>query len=500
MSISRRKTVLALVEETTEGVPVKPTLVSQYTPLQDGFSMTPSFNVLQNTELKSSIGKGKNELGSEAPEGSVGHYIKASGVEGTDVDYKVLLKSAFGARNTYGVEYDTIAASTTLLLKVDVGEGVNFPRGRAVLIKDPVNGYQIRNSLSVAGDDITVAQKLKGAPALGVQLGKCVSYVVADEGHPTMTVWQYLGNGGAIEMMAGARVTEMSISATAGEYINGQFSFGGVSYFFNPIQVTATDVKLDFLDNATTRVATIAAGIYKDPHQLADAIATAMNSLGSGNTFTCVYDNSAGKFTITSSGATLTLKWNTGANTANTIGDVLGFSVAADDSGSQTYTSDNAQDWAAPQVPDFDDSSANVAKSNEVMLGGVNDITCFKAQTFSLSLSNTKTDIPDLCEDSGKSGSLITERSVTAQVTYLLTKNDAEKFRAFREGSKVQLTYNFGQKLGGQWAPGKCVNIFCPTMTITSLEIQDSDGLCVVNASLQGYVEDGLPELYLNFV
>lgn len=499
MSISRRKTVLALVKEITEGVPVKPTSASEYTALQDGFLMNSSFNVLSNAELKASIGKGKDELGSESPEGSLSHYIKASGVEGQDVDYKLLLESAFGKKTIHGVEVDTVVASTSSLVKVGAGEGVDFPRGRAFLAKDPVNGFQIRNVLSVTGDDLTLAQKLIAAPAAGVLLGKAVTYEVADEGHPTMTVWQYLGNGGAIEMMAGARVTEMSIQATAGEYINGSFSFGGVSYYFNPIKVEATNNKLDVDDATVIRVATVPAKMYKDPHELASAIQIALNSLG-GSVFTVVYSNSTGKFTITSAGASFELLLNTGVNVANSIGAVLGFSGAADKIGALSYVSDTAQSWAAPQTPDFDDSSANVAKSNEVMLGGLNDIACFKAQSFNLTLSNTKTDIPDLCEDSGKAGSLVTERKVSAQVTYLLTKNDAEKFRAFRQGSKVSLTYNFGSKAGGQWIGGKCINIFLATATITGLEIQDSDGLCVVNCSLSGYVEDGLPELFLNFL
>lgn len=499
--ISRRKTVLALVEEVSEGVPVKPTLASQYTALQDGFSMSPAFDVLTNAELKASIGKGKDELGSENPEGSLSHYIKASGVEGQDVDYKTLLKAAFGAVNTYGNERDLIVGSTANDLNVDVGEGVEFPRGRAILVKDPVNGFQIRNSLSVAGDVITLAQKLKAAPAALVALGKCVAYKVADEGHPTFTAWQFLGNGGAIEMMSGARVTELSISATAGEYINGSFSFAGVGYYFNPIEIPANKTKLDFSDSTpTVYAATIAAKTYKDPHELASAIQTAMNALGSVDTYTVKYLNTSGKFKIDSDGGVFELLHNTGANAANSFASIIGFLVAADDTGALTYTSDNAQSWVSPQTPDYDDTSANVAKSNEVMLGGVDDITCFKAQSFQMTLSNTKSDIPDLCEDSGKAGSLFTQREVTAQVTYLLSQHDAEKFRAFREGSKVSLTYNFGQKVGGQWKAGSCVNIFCPTMTITSLEITDSDGLCVVNAGLTAYVEDGKEELFLNFV
>lgn len=498
-AISRRKTVLALVRETTEGVPVKPTLTTQYTALQDGFTMTPSFNVLTSAELKASIGKAKDELGAENPQGSVSHYIRASGVEGQDVDYHELLDASFGSKLVHGTERAAIAGSTTSLLKVGAGQGVEFPRGRAFLAKDPVNGFAIRNVLSVLGDDITLAQKLVGAPAAGVLLGKCIQYIPADQDHPTLTAWSYLGNAGAIEMMSGVRVTDLSISANAGEFINGSFTLAGVGYFFNPIEIPSTNTKLDVDDAGTPVVATILAKVYKDPHQLADAIAISLNGLG-GSVFTVKYDDAAGKFVITSSGASFGLLNNTGVNAANSFAAIIGFDVSADKTGALTYTSDLAQSWAAPQLPAYDAASANVAKSNEVMLGGLNDIACFGAQSFQCNIQNTKTDIPDLCEDSGKSGSLFTQRVVTAQVTYLLKKHEAEKFRAFREGSSVALTYNFGQKVGGQWKAGSIVNLYFPTMTITALDIQDSNGLCVVQCSLSAYVDAGQPEVFLNLL
>jgi hypothetical protein len=498
--ISRRKTVLALVEETTEGTPVRPSGATDFTALQEGFSMNPSFNVLANAELKSTIGKAKDELGSENPEASMSHYMKASGVEGQDVDYKVLLKAAFGARDTYGTERDTIAASTTSLLKVDVGEGVEFPRGRAFLLKDPTNGFQIRNALSVSGDDVTLAQLLVAAPAVSVLLGKCVAYKVADEGHPPFTMWQYLGNAGAIEMMAGCRVTEMNITAQAGEYINAAFTIGGISYSFNPIKIDATNNKLDYEDDGGNASVTIPQKEYKDPHQLVEAIQTGIDLNSPTDPITVSYSDSTGKFTFAAPAATVfKLEFLTGANNATSIDVTLGF-THADKTLALTYTSESAQSWAAPYTPNYDDVSANVAKHNEIMLGGSADITCFKAQSFGLVLTDTKTDVPDLCEESGKSGSLITGRTVTATCTYLLQKHDAEKFRRFRTGASTSLTYNFGVKTGGQWSAGSCVNIFIPTATITSLEIQDSDGLCVVNVGLSAFVEDGLGELYLNFV
>ena len=84
----------------------------------------------------------------------------------------------------------------------------------------------------------------------------------------------------------------------------------------------------------------VAAKSYKDPYELAAAIQTAMNAATADN-ITVSYDDVAGKYTIASDGVTLSLLWNTGTNTAETIGAKLGYSVAADDTGATSYEADN---------------------------------------------------------------------------------------------------------------------------------------------------------------
>jgi len=100
--------------------------------------------------------------------------------------------------------------------------------------------------------------------------------------------------------------------------------------------VAGSNDKLDFSDG-TTRVATLTAGTYATGALLATEIQTRMNAVSS----TCVvsYSGSTFKFTIARTG-TLTLKWNTGANKAASVGKCIGFDIAADDTGASTYTAD----------------------------------------------------------------------------------------------------------------------------------------------------------------
>ena len=58
-SIQTRSSVLAIKKEITEGTPVLPTVATDYVALQDTFAMEGGFALLDNAEMKSSIGMSK---------------------------------------------------------------------------------------------------------------------------------------------------------------------------------------------------------------------------------------------------------------------------------------------------------------------------------------------------------------------------------------------------------------------------------------------------------
>lgn len=492
--------------ESTEGTPIVPTASTDFTALQEDADMSPAFETLENAELKSSLGPAKSIQGVENPTFSFSHYLRHSGTEAQAADFNELLKGAFGNETVNATEYDTVVGSTTTVINVDTGEGVNYERGQGLLIKDGTNGYSIRNVDSVSGDTLPISFALSTAPGTGVNLGKAVLYSPADSNHQSLSIWHYLGNGGATQMMAGAKVTEFSYTADAGQLVNASYSLEGLQYFFNPIEITSSDIYIDFTDDAGTFAATITAKVYKDPYQLAEAIQNAMND-ASTETYTVTYDGEdpdsadAGKYTIaTSTSSLLSLLWSTGANTANTVGDKIGFSVAADDTGALTYTSDSAISFSAPATPAFDTADPIVAKNNEVLLGNQDDNFCFKANSITATLSNTRSVIEDICAETGRSGSIFNERTVTVSVSALLEKYEADKFRKFRENESTKFCHNFGQKdSSGNWQAGKCVNFYVPTAVITSFDLGDNDGLVSLEMELTAFVDDsGNGEVYLN--
>lgn len=503
-SISTRSTVIAVMKETTEGTPVAPSAGTDYLAVQDDLAMAPGTEILENAELRSSIGLSKPVLGAEAPTVSFSHYLRSSGVVAQAPNFGKLIESCLGAVTTASTEYDTVSSSTTSVIKVNTSEGATFQRGEALLIKDGTNGYRIRCIDSISSDDLTIGFQVPSAPASGVNLGKSVLYYPANTDHPTLSVWDYHGNGGAVQMAAGCRVTEMSFSIEAGQFINGSYSLEGLAFYFNPITIASADRYLDFTDDDGTFAAVVATGVYKDPHKLAEAITTAMNTANSGETHLCVYSNTTGKFTITSSGTVLSLLWNTGTNAANTIGDKIGFSTAADDTGTGAttgYTSDNALTLSAPHTPSFDSQDPAVAKDNEVMVGGTSDYLCFKASTADISVATAKADILNICAESGKSGSIIQSREVTITVQALIEQYDARMWKAYRANDNVKFQYSFGVKSGGNWVAGQCGAIYAPTMTVSSFEIVDNDGIANLSMELKGYVNSsGEGEFFMNFL
>jgi len=493
-SIQTRNSVLAIVKETTEGTPKAPTLASDYVALQDDFSMEGGFETLSSAELRNSLGVAKSIIGAESPTASLSHYFRASGVEGQAPGYGLLLEASLGSKSVASTEYDTVSGSTTSLIKVGVGEGANFSRGQSLLIKDATNSYRVRFVDSVATDDLALSFVTPVATPAAVNLGRSVCYRPTNDNHPTLTLWHYLGQGGALQAMAGSRVTSASFDISAGELINASYSLEGVGYYFDPIEVVAGSNVIHFDIGGSPLSATIPAQLYKTPIELADAVATGMTA-AAGTTIGCTYSNTLGKYAVTKASGTLAIDWLTGANS---IGATMGFT--ADDTGALAYTSDVALDFSSPQNPSFDSADPLAAKDNEVMLGTQDEYACFKASTVNMTIDTPKADIPSVCAASGKIGSIIQSREVTITVSALLEQYDAKQFERFRNGTEVKFQYTAGQKSGGNWIAGKVAALYSPTATISAFSVSDADGLAQLDLELKAFVNaNGEGEVYVAF-
>lgn len=497
--INNRASVLAIVEETEEGKFQLPANATDYIAKQPDFSISPEVEELENEEIKNSIGRSKSILGRENPTASGAHYWRGSGVAGTPPAYAPILKAAFGAQVVAPTGMVTDSGSTVSVVKIDDAAN-KVERGMTLLVKY-ATGWVARPILSVSGDDVTLGFNLPTAPDAGVGLGRPVMWKPTNEGHPTLSVSHWLGNGGGIEAIAGARVTSLGIAAESGELVNMDMSLEGTWFGFNPVVITATNKFLDFNDG-TVRAAKIAERVYKDPHDLAEALTASMSGLSSDEITVSYNDKgaNAGKFTIATDGATLALLWDSGTNSANSVGALLGFDTAADDTGATSYVSDDEIDLASPQSPVFDaNSDPVVAKDSLVLMGDAADNVCFRADSVTVTLDTPKTEVGSICAESGVDSSRINSREVTIEIEAALREYDADVFRRFRRNEDTRFFMALGPKVGGNFDEGRLMSVFCPSATVVEPEVTDEEGIVFINFTLRGFVDaQGSGEIYMN--
>jgi len=494
-----RNSVFALVPEVTEGTPVAPSSADQFVPLRSGFTMEYAVETLENEELLADIGAAKPNKGKESVNGEHTAYLKASGTPGTAPELDIMYQSVLGGKSVASTEYNTVAASTTAIVKVDTGEGSTFEQGEALLVKNGA-GYEIRNIASIATNDLSVNFLLSNAPGTGVDLGRAVLYKPGST-FPSFTAWLYNGNGHAVEMASGDQLTELSLEFNVNEYASASFSYQGIKYHFNPIEITASTDTIDWTDDDGTWQATVENKIFRTPQELATALQDAMNAQTT-ETITVSYSNVTGRFTIAATGAVLSLLWNTGAGTAQSIGTKLGFSVAADDTGSLTYSSDNAQSYAAPYTPSYDAVDPIVVKDAELLIGTQSENICVCARTVTVTIAKEVTDADCICEETGTKEKVATSRAVTLEAEFFLNKYDVQMVDQLINNTTISAMLNVGPKSGGNWIPGKCVNVYLKNAAITSFS-RTGDEFILGSVTITGFVSSDSTagrDLYLNFV
>jgi hypothetical protein len=100
--------------------------------------------------------------------------------------------------------------------------------------------------------------------------------------------------------------------------------------------VTATNKYIDFDEGAGELVATLTTGTYTAQTLVAE-IKVRMDA--AGGTYTVSYDELTGKFTISST-PNFTIRWLNGTHHATNVSGLLGYSNAANDTGTNTFIGD----------------------------------------------------------------------------------------------------------------------------------------------------------------
>jgi hypothetical protein len=492
---STKASSFALKKETVIGDYLAPTAGTDFVPLRPGNELSYEPEQLTSDELQNDIGETKGATGKEIVKGKHSAYLKHSGVEGDEPALGILWESLLGSKTVNAVEYATVSSSTSTVIKVS--NGASFYVGQALLIKDSTNGYSLRNIKSIATNDLTLNFELDAAPASGVNLGKVITYIPVSSGHPTFSTTKYLGGGFAIEASAGNTVTELSVKADANGYAEAEFSYEGTKYFYNALIVTNSNKYIDFTDDAGTFAAQVAVQTYKTPMDLAVAIELALNA-ASTKTYTCVYLNDTGKFTISSDSTVLSLLWNTGANTANSIKTLIGF-ANTDDTGATSYTSDVELSYSPSVTPSYENAENIVVKGAELFVGSPTDNMCICAQAVSVKITKAVEDVDCICEETGISEKIATGRSVELTATATMKKHDVNLLDALLNNKSISAMLNVGPKSAGNWVAGKSVNFYLKNCTVSAFKTT-GESFLQVDITLRGFVATGEKDIYVNFV
>ena len=503
MALQSRTNIYAVIQEDTAGTLKDITSGDQFVPAREGSALSNELETVATDQLKSGIGASAPINVGENPTASVPLYNKHSGVEGQEPEYGIMVESALGDKTVNATEYDTVGGSTTTVINVDTGEGVNFEEGQALLIKDATNGYSVRNIDSISSDALTLNFELSSAPASGVDLGKAVVYKPAASGHPTYSLhnWQAETNPGFYQAIAGCRTNSLTFEFPTKDLAALTTELEGTKYYYNGIRIDATSNIIDFDDSVGNVTGTVEQKVYTTPIELADEIASKMTaaSVGSGNdTITCTYSSSTGKYTIASGGTTLELN----CTAANNVYSEIGFGTS-DLTGALTYTAAStiATTITSPFSPSYDSSDQIVIRNSELFIGDQDSITCRKATNQTLTIGTPVTDVTSICAENGVSESLILSREVTYSATLVLDQYQVEVFDRAINNTTTKFMCNIGPKTADNWDAGKTFNFYSPTAKINAVPIADQDGYQVINLEATMFLGDGdIKEIYLNYL
>lgn len=513
MAEKTRSSVVGIREESAEGTLIELSAGAQFTAIREGFSVQGAIETVESDELVNDIGASAPFTTKETPTASIPKYLKHSGVEGQAPDYAVMIKSCMGAQTTNGTEYNTVSGSSAgtataaAVINVDTGEGAQFAKGQGLLIKDGTNGRKIRNVRSISTDALTLNYNLNAAPAAGVNLGKAIHFAPAVDGHPTYSLHHYQGSSSSAlhQAVAGCRTTAMSMSFGANELGTVDFSVEGVKFFYNPIVIGANK-HINFKDDTigSELTATLSEKAYQSPKALAEEVAakmTAASVASEGDTISCSFNSTTGKFTISTSGSFLSLLWDSGANTATNAAASLGFSDAADDTAATSYVADNVLEYSPAYTPALDAADPLVIKNQELMIGPFNRTDCRSGSNVSISVNTPKTDVDSFCSETGVSGSVVLGREVSLSTTLTFREHEVDEFHRMMKNETTQCMFNVGSKdSNGNWIAGTCINFYMPNAKIVSHLISDADGLMIVELEARGFVTSDQKDLHINFL
>lgn len=234
IGILKNNSIVGIAEESTEGTYVAPPdALSFIQPLEDGFEMSPSKDLIERAILSGSIGDPRPRVGMKGVTATLPCEYRASGVEGGKPDFDLLLKSALGNSRQITTQTTTKTGNGTSQLEIEDADIGDFTVGDSIVILEATD-YTVHVVTAVdptgGAANITYLPARSGAPADNVVISKTTTYYPANEDHVPLSLSYYWGNE-IRQTGVGCKVTSLSIdSFTTGAVASYNFGLEGLDF------------------------------------------------------------------------------------------------------------------------------------------------------------------------------------------------------------------------------------------------------------------------------
>ena len=232
----KNNSVLGVMEEVTEGTYLVPAAATNFIqPLQDGFDLNMTRELIERGLLNASPGKETPRLGQRSVSATLPVEFRASGLEGLLPDFDPLLKAALGAVRSTATQTTTKAAgNTSTELQIEDADISDFAVGDSVVVLES-GAHEVRpiSAVDTTGGSASITFPFaldNGAPSASVVIAKFSTYLTAATGHPSLSLSYYWANT-MRQAANGCRVTSMSLdNYTVGQVATLGFGLEGLTY------------------------------------------------------------------------------------------------------------------------------------------------------------------------------------------------------------------------------------------------------------------------------
>ena len=496
--ISERTSLLAIVKKAYEGALTEPSAGSQYFETQSDFSgIQPNFQNVPDPAIKQDIMASGTIRSGEEPSTSFSHTMKGSGTPGIAPNFGTLFESSFGGKRGQTTETSIRTGNTASELVVNSSDIGKFAKGDLVRLYS--SGLDTETSELVAIESVdTAANKLKlaynlvsipaDADVSKYKIGAFTTYTPLNVNLPVLDCWHYLEYGDAgYESMTDGRTTAITITCTAAEVINANFTIEGTAFDFNNVNFYRLNVvagknqlKLTPYKGSaagTQQTVSVAAG-RQSVVTIARRLQTAIRAITlAGHDFSNVevdYDDSINRFVFSyGSGGNNVTGFKFDPQTAlneETFFKQLGFTavLAGTDNASKDQSPQGdvtTATYSSVVDPDYNETGAVVGLDQTLYIGHekYNNVK-IKSPTVSFNINTPKTLMKSFSTKSGNDGSTVNERTATMSVQAYLEHNDHRFFEPFKKDEPISFLYAGGKKVekdqADVWVGGETYGIY----------------------------------------